>query len=131
MPIPRACSIPSFRVTIKHHFAITPLVVRSLMALALETIALLKAAWHLAEDLPADAILILTETNLDWDVVHTLLPADKLLVAAQDRELMHALQAYPNLTVLDIDPGPTPTQERMSLALLEAIALEKLKPARM
>ncbi len=98
------------------------------MALSLETIALLKAARDLAEDLPADAILILTETNLDWDAVLDILPADKLLVAAQDRELTQKIQGQGNVTVLDIDPGPTPTQERMSLALLEAVALEKLKP---
>jgi diadenylate cyclase len=98
------------------------------MALALETIALLKAARNLADDLPADAVLLLTETNLDWGAVCDYLPADKLLVAAQDRELTKILQGDPNLTVLDIDPGPTPTQERMSLALLEAVALEKLRP---
>src|ERR1700682_1236185 len=98
------------------------------MALALETIALLKAARHLTEDLPADAILLLTETNLDWDHVRELLPADKLLVAAQDKELTEKLQGIANLTVLDIDPGPTPTQERISVALLEAVAQEKLKP---
>jgi diadenylate cyclase len=98
------------------------------MALSFETIALLKAARDLAGDLPADAILILTETNLDWDAVLDILPADKLLVAAQDRELTQKIQGYGNVTVLDIDPGPTPTQERMSLALLEAVALEKLKP---
>ena len=33
---------------------------------------------------------------------------------------------YPDLTVLDIDAGPTPTQERMSLALLEAVRSDKL-----
>src|SRR4029077_4561677 len=98
------------------------------MALALETIALLKPARYLAEELPADAVLLLTETNLDWEAVRELLPADRLLVAAQDSELTPKLQTYPDLTVLDIDPGPTPTQERMSLALLEAIALEKLRP---
>jgi diadenylate cyclase len=98
------------------------------MALALETIALLKAARHLARELPADAILILTETNLNWDAVFEILPAENLLVAAQDKELTQKLQTRTDLNVLDIDPGPTPTQERMSLALLEAVALEKLKP---
>ncbi len=49
------------------------------MALAFETIALLKAARYLAEELPADAVLLLTETNLDWDAVRELLPAGKLL----------------------------------------------------
>lgn len=98
------------------------------MALALETITLLKAARQLAEELPADAVLILTETDLDWDDVFELLPADKVLVVAQDKELADKLHSYPGLSVLDIDPGPTPTQERMSLALLEAVAVEKLKP---
>ncbi len=98
------------------------------MALALETIALLKAARYLADELPADAVLLLTETNLDWEAVFELLAADRLLIAAQDRELTQKLQSNKRLTVLDIDPGPTPTQERMSLALLEAVALEKLKP---
>ena len=98
------------------------------MALAFETIALLKAARYLVEELPADAVLLLTETNLDWDAVRELVPSGQLLVSAQDEELTHKLQARGDLTVLDIDPGPTPTQERMSLALLEAVALEKLKP---
>ena len=98
------------------------------MALAPETISLLKAARTLADELPADAVLILTETNLDWEAVLAILPPEKLLVVAQDLELTRKLQKYKNLAVLDIDPGPTPTQERMSLALLEAVAVEKLKP---
>jgi DNA integrity scanning protein DisA with diadenylate cyclase activity len=32
------------------------------------------------------------------------------------------------LIVLDIDPGPTPKEERLSLALLEAVACEMLRP---
>ena len=52
----------------------------------------------------------------------------KLLVAAQDSALTQKLKEEHGLIVLDIDPGPTPTQERMSLALLEAIASEKLRP---
>src|SRR5437868_14485873 len=101
---------------------------RGNMALALETVSLLKAASYLADELPADAVLLLTETNLDWDDVRELLPADKLLVAAQDKELTEKLQGYADLTVLHIDPGPTPTQERMSLALVEAVTREKRNP---
>jgi DNA integrity scanning protein DisA with diadenylate cyclase activity len=51
----------------------------------------------------------------------------RLLVAAQDGVLTQKLKEHAGLTVLDIDPGPTPTQERMSLALLEAVASEKLR----
>lgn len=82
----------------------------------------------MAGELSADAVLLLTETNLDWDAVRELLPTGQLLVAAQDAELTCKLQTRADLTVLDIDPGPAPTQERMSLALLEAVALDKLKP---
>jgi len=98
------------------------------MPLPRQTIALLDSARQLAQNLHADAVLLLTETNLDWDSVLTKLDGCRLLVAAQDVALTQQLKTYPQLTVLDIDPGPTPTQERMSLALLEAVAGEKLSP---
>src|ERR1700722_9323559 len=97
------------------------------MELAPQTLALLQTARHLFDALPADAVLLITETDLDWDVVFEHLPAQNLLVAAQDRNLTKTLQGYKDLVVLDIDPGPTPTQERMSLALLEAVAQERLR----
>jgi DNA integrity scanning protein DisA with diadenylate cyclase activity len=97
------------------------------MALPRQTIVLLQTARQLAAELPADAILMLTETSLDWDLVLEQLAGCRLLVAAQDVQLTERLKQHPGLTVLDIDPGPTPTQERMSLALLEAVANEKLQ----
>jgi diadenylate cyclase len=81
----------------------------------------------MCEELPADAVLLLTETDLDWAAVRELLPGTQLLIAAEDRVLAQKLKLNADLTVLDIDPGPTPTQERMSLALLEAIASERLR----
>jgi DNA integrity scanning protein DisA with diadenylate cyclase activity len=96
------------------------------MSLPRQTTALLDTARELVRDLPADAVLLLTETNLDWDAVLERLEGCRLLVAAQDAELARKLRDQPGLTVLDIDPGPTPTQERMSLALLEAVASERL-----
>src|SRR5216684_93862 len=98
------------------------------MALPKQTVTLLKAARQLVDELPADAVLLLTETSLDWDAVLEYLEGCRLLVAAQDGVLTQKLKEQHGLTVLDIDPGPTPTQERMSLALLEAIAQEKLQP---
>ena len=96
------------------------------MGLPRQTVALLKAAQQLVREMPADAVLLLTETNLDWDAVREHLGGCRLLVAAQDGVLTQKLKEEHGLTVLDIDPGPTPTQERMSLALLEAVASEKL-----
>lgn len=98
------------------------------MGLPRQTIALLETAKQLVQGLPADAVLLLTETNLDWDAVLEKLTGCRLLIAAQDGLLTQQLKEHPGLTVLDIDPGPTPTQERMSLALLEAVAAEKLQP---
>ncbi len=103
------------------------------MPLAPQIVALLQSAKHLAEVLSTDAILLLTETDLDWKEVFELLPDHNLLIAAQNRDLTQQLQeqqkeAHPKLVVLDIDPGPTPTQERMSLALLEAVTRELLQP---
>jgi DNA integrity scanning protein DisA with diadenylate cyclase activity len=50
-----------------------------------------------------------------------------LLISAKAPELHRNLQADSRLQVLDIDPGPTPTQEEMSIALLEAVATDRLK----
>src|ERR671935_2824051 len=96
------------------------------MVLAPQTIALLQAARQLVQELPADAVLLLTEMDLDWYAVLEHLGGYRLLVAAEDSALTDRLKAHPGLTVLEIDPGPTPTQERMSLALLEAIRSEQL-----
>jgi DNA integrity scanning protein DisA with diadenylate cyclase activity len=97
------------------------------MGLAPQTVGMLQAARQLVLGLPADAVLLLTETDLDWQAVHEQLGGCRLLVAAEDHGLTERLKAHPNLTVLDIDPGPTPTQERMSLALLEAVRSDKLR----
>src|SRR5437667_11909049 len=97
------------------------------MALVNQTNVLLQTARQLVRELPADAVLLLTKTDLDWEEVLHELRDCRLLVAAQDEVLAHKLKENPALTVLDIDPGPTPTEERMSLALLEAVATEKLQ----
>lgn len=97
------------------------------MALPRQTVTLLEAARQLAIALPADAILLLTETKLDWDAVRSLLSGQRLLVAAHDGAMTAKLKQEPGLTVLDIDPRPTPIQERMSLAMLEAVAHEHLQ----
>jgi DNA integrity scanning protein DisA with diadenylate cyclase activity len=96
------------------------------MGLPKQTIALLQAARQLVNELPADAVLLMTETSLDWDSVLEYLEGCRLLIAAQDHLLTHHLKERQGLIVLDIDPGPTPTQERMSLALLSAVANEQL-----
>src|SRR5438552_17550274 len=97
------------------------------MGLPSQTVALLKSARQLALNLPADAVLLLTEPDLACANFRLNLDGCRLLVAAQDGVLTQKLKERSDLTVLDIDPGPTPTRERMSLALLDAVASEKLQ----
>lgn len=97
------------------------------MGLAPQTVALLEAAQQLVQTLPADAVLILAESDFDWETVRQHLDGCRLLVAAEDGPLTARLKTHPELTVLDINPGPTPTQERMSLALLEAVRSDQLQ----
>src|SRR5437667_12894553 len=98
------------------------------MGLPRQTVVLLQSARQLLETLPADAVLLLTDNDLDWDEVREHLNDYRLLVAAKDTALTSKIKEYPGLTVLEIDPGPTPTQERMSLALLEAVQGEQIHP---
>ena len=65
------------------------------MGLPRQTVALLEAARQLARELPADAVLMLTETNLDWDAVLEYLSGCRLLVAAQDGVLTQKLKEQP------------------------------------
>lgn len=99
------------------------------MPLPQQTLALLKAARSLIASLPADAALLLTEANLDWDVVRQHLGTTRLLVATQNKPLFIKLsEDEPNLKLIDLEGEPIPTQERMSLALLKAVANEQLAP---
>jgi DNA integrity scanning protein DisA with diadenylate cyclase activity len=79
----------------------------------------------MVQTMPADAVLLFTETDLNWDSVRQHLDGCRLLVAAQDPDLTERLKQH-GLTVLDIEPGPASFQERMSLALLEAVRSDQL-----
>jgi DNA integrity scanning protein DisA with diadenylate cyclase activity len=97
------------------------------MTLPRQTVALLQAARQLYVELPADAVLLLTETDLDWSAVREHLEDCRLLVAAEDPELNESFKENPELTVIDFEPGRASTKERISLALLEAVRHEQLR----
>jgi diadenylate cyclase len=98
------------------------------MSLPSQSVALLQAARDLVKSLPADAVLILTETSLDWDEVTRMLSGCKLFVAAENPVLTKSLRDSPDWTVIDLDPEPIPTQERMNSALLKAVSEDQLQP---
>jgi len=99
------------------------------MSLPLQTAALLQAGRDLVKGLPADAVLLHTETALDWDEVERLLLGCKLFVAAENPVLMRSLRDSDIWHVIDLDPTePLTTQERLSNALLHAVTTNLLQP---
>lgn len=96
------------------------------MALAPQTVALLQAARQMVRSLPADAVLVMTETDMDWAAVRQHLGDCRLLAAAEDPRLAEEFKKVPELTVIDLDQGEASTQERLSLALLAAVRREQL-----
>lgn len=98
------------------------------MSLPSQTVALLQAARDLVKSLPADAVLLLTETAMDWDELTRMLSGCKLFVAAENPALVKTLRERDEWTVIDIDPEPLPTQERMNSALLKAVSENQLQP---
>jgi DNA integrity scanning protein DisA with diadenylate cyclase activity len=98
------------------------------MPLPHQTAALLETARQLSETLHTDAVLVLTETPMDWDEARLRLANCRVLVAAHNRSLTEDLGMRNDFSVLDLDPEPVPIQDRMNLALLKAIAKEQLQP---
>jgi diadenylate cyclase len=98
------------------------------MSLPSQSVALLQAARDLVKSLPADAVLLLTETPIDWEEVSRMLSGCKLFVAAENPALTRSLRDSPDWTVIDLDPEPLPTQERMNAALLKAVSEDQLQP---
>jgi DNA integrity scanning protein DisA with diadenylate cyclase activity len=90
-------------------------------------VALLQAARLLIDALPADCLLLVTETDLDWAAVRQEVGECQVVVASEDRQLTEHLRKTANIDVIDVDPGETSKQERLSLALLEAVRREKLR----
>jgi DNA integrity scanning protein DisA with diadenylate cyclase activity len=98
------------------------------MSLPAQTVALLQSARDLVKGLPADAVLLVIETPLDWEEVHRILAGCKLFVAADKPSLTKSLRENAEWTVIDLDPEPLPMQERLGNALLNAVTSEHLSP---
>jgi diadenylate cyclase len=93
-----------------------------------QTVGLLRAARHLYGELSADALVLITETAMDWDEVLTHLSGCRMLVAAQNPALAQRLKSHDRITLLDLEADPKPIEDRISLALLKAVANEQLPP---
>ena len=98
------------------------------MSLPLQTTALLQSARDIVRGLPADAVLLLTETALDWDEVERHLLGCKLFAASDNHALTKKLKDNENWNFIELETEPLPTQERLSNALLSAVTSGELQP---
>lgn len=98
------------------------------MSLPAQTVALLQSARDLVKGLPADAVLLLIETPLDWDEVHRIFAGCKLFVASEKPSLLKPLRDDPTWSLIDLESSLISTQERLGNALLQAVNDETLPP---
>jgi len=98
------------------------------MSLPNQTLQLMQTARGLVLGLPADGLLVLTETPLDWDAVGKVLGEIKIFVAAENPALTRPLRDHPQFQVVQMEPEPLPIQERLNQALLNAVAENDLQP---
>src|SRR5436305_14024080 len=98
------------------------------MAIPEQTAALLKSARQIYQDMPADAVLIVAETGIEWEAVKARLGNCRLLVVAQGRAMTQKLKELSGIELVEIDQVPQPIVDRMSMALLRAVADEQLQP---
>jgi DNA integrity scanning protein DisA with diadenylate cyclase activity len=88
---------------------------------------LLQAARFTADQITASAILLFAERDLPWPQVMEQLSPYRLFAAVTDSPPLSAeLSRFPQITLLELEPRPIPARELLSLALLEALATEKL-----
>jgi len=88
---------------------------------------LVRLAVTLAESSAADAILFVTEGPNDWERLKKLAPDTKLVLAADDKShLIGAAEAGIPHVVFDM--ADSPVHEKLTQALLEAVADEVLPP---
>ena len=85
------------------------------MSLPLQTNQLIQTARDLVKGLPADAVVLLTETALDWDEVGRILVGCKLFVAAENPALTKHLRDKEGWKVIDLEHDTMPWCVRHSL----------------
>jgi DNA integrity scanning protein DisA with diadenylate cyclase activity len=98
------------------------------MSIPLQTAALLQCARDLVKGETADAVLLLTETALDWEEVERLLLGCKLFAASDKPALLKPLRDSQTWNVIELEPEPLPIQERLSNALLNAVTANDVQP---
>jgi diadenylate cyclase len=89
--------------------------------------SLLTSGAKIARHLSAEALMVLADLPYDFKVIKERVDGCRLLVAADDREVISAAKSD-GITVLQLDDEPEARRQQLSQAVLEGIAREFLKP---
>jgi DNA integrity scanning protein DisA with diadenylate cyclase activity len=91
------------------------------------TTALLALACEAAPRLGAAGVLVLPEGAVDWRAAHEARGEIRLIVASPSAKVREAAEDA-GLDGLDVEPTDAAIAERITLALIEAVANDRLKP---
>jgi len=97
----------------------------TLTVLTKATTSLLGMACDAAERLGAAGVLILPEGPMDWAAIRATCPEGRLLVAVPSPRLVEAISDA-GLIALEVEAGASAIPERITLALIEAVANDHL-----
>jgi hypothetical protein len=89
--------------------------------------SLLVSAAKIARHLEAQAVMVLADLPYDFKGIQERLDGAKLLVAADDKNVLAAARED-GMSILALDDEPEARRQQLSQAVLEAIASEHLKP---
>jgi DNA integrity scanning protein DisA with diadenylate cyclase activity len=87
---------------------------------------LLELAVRAAAEVEADAILVLPEGSADWEEVRRRTGDLRVLVASPSERVIKAVREA-GLIALDVEPSEAGIADRISLALIEAVAHDQLR----
>jgi diadenylate cyclase len=98
----------------------------NLVAKATAPLPILSLACEAAERLGASGVLIMPEGPLEWELVRSVCTGAPIFVAASSSRQMESARKV-GLQVIEVEPSEAAIAERISLALIEAVANDQLR----
>lgn len=89
--------------------------------------ALLESATKLCEKSEADAIIVLAEKSLDWDVIVEKCNGQEVLIASAMEEVTSAAREH-ELSTIEIEVPELTILEQLTQAILDCVANEMVRP---
>ena len=98
----------------------------NLVSKATAPLPILSLACEAAERLGASGVVIMPEGLLEWDLVRSVCAGASVFVAASSSRQMEAVRKV-GLQAIEVEPSEAAIAERITLALIEAVANDQLR----